>query len=507
MRPMLMLALTAATAAGTLTHPAPSQAATRPDSALAAVTRAATAMGGVSALQVLATVHREFAVENSDPTQGARPVSPAEKDPPVYLRDRRAIDADYAGGRERTFGDGKIYGNQPTSVLQVIRPDSIFLTNLTLHTTTAFPGGPGRTPPVGLWLPEGLIHRALGAPDRLRWLGTRPEGGRTVGVVGFNEPGNPRAQRLIFDQATGALISLELDGSDAVAGDVLIRFEYLDYRPVGGVRLAQRIVQRRNGVRILEYRTTAATVNARLPDSLFTVSGGYPAGPPAPPIPTAQAVGRDLYLLRSTYNSMFMVADDGVIVLEAPVDSRRSIRVLEEIHRVAPGKPIRYVVSTHFHSDHIGGLRPFIAAGVTILTTEAARQVIQGQMVRGSRTRSPDTLSAAPRPPVIEVVDGGRTIGDAGHRVDLIDLSPNPHADEMLAVWFPAERLLFEADMLDLLVPEGQPSMPGDDTRALARAIAGLGLDVDRIVPVHGRMGDRSDLERTLARTDQAGSR
>jgi hypothetical protein len=56
--------------------------------------------------------------------------------------------------------------------------------------------------------------------------------------------------------------------------------------------------------------------------------------------------------------------------------------------------------------------------------------------------------------------------------------------------------------MLDLLVPEHRPSMPGDDTRALARSIRTLGLDVERIIAVHGRPGTRADLERTLARSD-----
>ena len=93
-------------------------------------------------------------------------------------------------------------------------------------------------------------------------------------------------------------------------------------------------------------------------------------------------------------------------------------------------------------------------------------------------------------------------LGDANHRIEVLDVSPNPHANEILVVWLPGERLLFEGDMLDLLVPENRPSMPGDDTRALAKSIAALGLDVDRIIAVHGRPGTRADLDRTLARTD-----
>jgi len=191
------------------------------------------------------------------------------------------------------------------------------------------------------------------------------------------------------------------------------------------------------------------------------------------------------------------------VVIEAPVNSRRSATALAEIRRVAPGKPVKYVVSTHFHSDHIGGLRPFIAEGATIVTTPTARQVITDFLVTGTRTRgAPDTLSKAPRVAVIELAGKKRVLGDANHRIEVLDVSPNPHASEILVVWLPGERLLFEGDVLDLLVPENRPSMPGDDTRALAKSIAALGLDVDRIIAVHGRPGTRADLDRTLARTD-----
>jgi hypothetical protein len=57
---------------------------------------------------------------------------------------------------------------------------------------------------------------------------------------------------------------------------------------------------------------------------------------------------------------------------------------------------------------------------------------------------------------VIELAGNKRVLGDANHRIEL-DVSPNPHADEIMAVWFPGERLLFEGDMLDLLVPENVP--------------------------------------------------
>jgi glyoxylase-like metal-dependent hydrolase (beta-lactamase superfamily II) len=272
---------------------------------------------------------------------------------------------------------------------------------------------------------------------------------------------------------------------------------------VGQVRLPFVQEQRRNGVRYFRVTHTKIQVNSQLSERQYAIPAGLDPDDTPPPELKATAIGKDLYLLRGEYNSLFVVADDHVVVIEAPVNSRRSATVLSEIHRVAPGKPVKYVVSTHFHSDHIGGLRPFIAEGATIVTTPSARQVILDFLIKGSRTRgAPDTLSKAPRAPVIELAGTKRVLGDANHRIEVLDVSPNPHADEILVVWLPGERLLFEGDMLDLLVPEHRPSMPGDDTRALARSIRTLGLDVERIIAVHGRPGTRADLERTLARSD-----
>lgn len=473
------------------------------DSARAALDRAAKAMGGRDALLALRTVEREMRTETSDPTQGAKPSRPGETDPPFYLNGTRTVFSDYARGRQRTTADGAIYGNQPSRFLAVSGPDSVRIANLSLRTKTVFPAGPASAP-VGQFQIEGLIRRALENPDSVHWVGSRREGSRTVDVVRFGDRGLQFPLRLIFDRETGLPLAMETDNDDAVLGDVLTRMSLSDWRQVGPVKLPFVQEQRRNGVRYLRFVHTKIQANTDIAASLYAIPPGLDPDDNPPPELKATPIGKDLWLLRGTYNSLFVVADDHVVVIEAPVNSRRSETVLAEIRRVAPGKPVRYVVATHFHSDHIGGLRPFIAAGATIVTTPGTRQVIQDFLVKGARTRgAPDTLAKAPRAPVIELAGKKRVLGDANHRIEVLDVSPNPHADEILIVWFPAERLLFEGDMLDLLVPEHKPSMPGDDTRALAKSIAALGLDVDRIIAVHGRPGTRADLERSVARQDR----
>ena len=94
-----------------------------------------------------------------------------------------------------------------------------------------------------------------------------------------------------------------------------------------------------------------------------------------------------------------------------------------------------------------------------------------------------------------------RVFDDGIHRVELHQVGPTPHVAEMLVAYLPKERILFEADALDLDVPESQTGTPvvGEDTRLLARRIEELRLNVERIVPVHGRLGTIEDLRRSVA--------
>jgi hypothetical protein len=97
-------------------------------------------------------------------------------------------------------------------------------------------------------------------------------------------------------------------------------------------------------------------------------------------------------------------------------------------------------------------------------------------------------------------VVGRRRLGDVNHPIDVVDVAPSPHLKELLAVWLPSARILYEADVLDPTGPEGQPMRTnGDDARALAKALVRLGIDVGRIVPTHGRLGTKADLDFMIA--------
>jgi glyoxylase-like metal-dependent hydrolase (beta-lactamase superfamily II) len=95
------------------------------------------------------------------------------------------------------------------------------------------------------------------------------------------------------------------------------------------------------------------------------------------------------------------------------------------------------------------------------------------------------------------VVAGKKMLGDAAHPVELYDVGPSPHVDEMLVAYLPKDKILFVADLFT--VPPQGPIPPGTPAnREFSDKLKKLGLDVQTIAPGHGRIGTMKDLQKAL---------
>jgi glyoxylase-like metal-dependent hydrolase (beta-lactamase superfamily II) len=187
------------------------------------------------------------------------------------------------------------------------------------------------------------------------------------------------------------------------------------------------------------------------------------------------------------YNSMFVVFTDYVLVVEAPSSDSDSTKVMAAIHEIAPGKPIRYIVPSHFHEDHIGGLRAYLREGATVVTTPGNLRFAEVFMKRLKATQPQITL------PAVEVIDDRRRFSDGLVTLDLFNV-PSPHVDEMVVASIPSEGIVYVAD--GLTRDFGPWRRPTIDERTLVSQFKKLGLEIRTVLPGHGPAATQGDVER-----------
>jgi glyoxylase-like metal-dependent hydrolase (beta-lactamase superfamily II) len=280
----------------------------------------------------------------------------------------------------------------------------------------------------------------------------------------------------------------------ALYGDMILEAIYSDYRDVAGVKFPMRIVQRQGGFPSLELRL--ATVQPNSAAALAVTAPERPAAQAAPEPARAPAreIAPGFWALEGSIPMNFLVEfRDFVVIIEAVGNEQRTEAVLAEVKRLAPSKPIRYVINTHQHSDHSGGLRAVVAEGLPILTHQVNKAFYE-KMLRNPATIAPDTLARNPRAPMIEGVTDKKVITDGTKTIEVHHVRGNLHDEGLLMVYFPEERLLLQADAYAPRPPGAKPLPYSPYTTNLYENIQRLKLNVDQMVHVHGGMDPISKL-------------
>ena len=353
-------------------------------------------------------------------------------------------------------------------------------------------------------LPAYVLLEALDRASTLRWLGEDEIEGRKQKVISVLRPDN-QLLTLSFDAQTNLLTKYGYLYADPGSGDSEIAQTFSGYRTVGKLKLPSRRVLYNSGGPIQEAEYTDLQINTRPADSAFQGPGDFEklAAPPAtPPPPAVTKIADDVYILvglnGGTHNSLFVAFNDYVLVVEAPeqiIYNNNSVQALAKIKETVPGKPIKYLVLTHHHSDHAGGFREYVAEGATIVTTGEAKRFLE-QAAAAESSLLPK-LSTSHKLTIETVENKKRIFQDDKHLVELYDIGPNPHANEMLVVYLPKEKILFQADMLNAAA-NGTIPIAQDPTISFSEKLQQLGLNVEKIYAVHGRAATPDELRTSI---------
>ena len=123
-----------------------------------------------------------------------------------------------------------------------------------------------------------------------------------------------------------------------------------------------------------------------------------------------------------TANNLIVAMKDFLIVFDAPYGELQSRWVIDAAKAKYPGKPIKYLVLTHHHMDHTGGMRTYVAEGATIVVPSEGLEYFE-KVVRAPHTVVPDELQKNPRTPVIYGVFENMTIKDETAEMRLLQFS------------------------------------------------------------------------------------
>jgi glyoxylase-like metal-dependent hydrolase (beta-lactamase superfamily II) len=285
-----------------------------------------------------------------------------------------------------------------------------------------------------------------------------------------------------------------------VFGDMLVEGVYRDYEDFGGVKFPTMVIQNQGG-----YPVLILVVNDVKPNAAVTIPAPQQTQAPAAPQPVsvlAEKVAEGVFYLRGgSHHSVAVEFADHVAVIEAPQNEQRSLAVIAEVKKQIPNKPIRYIVNTHHHFDHSGGLRTYVDEGAIVVTHEINRD-FYSKVLTGPRTLTPDRLTQSGKMPRFETVGQKKVLSDATRTLELHHIQNNAHNDGILMAYLPAEKIIVAVDVYTPLAAGAQPpETPNPNTVNFVENIERLKLDVDKVLALHGPgVSTKADLYRVAGK-------
>jgi glyoxylase-like metal-dependent hydrolase (beta-lactamase superfamily II) len=367
-----------------------------------------------------------------------------------------------------------------------------------------------------IWLnPHGFLKGAM-APGANPVLITRWESGavgglsstvqRRLNIISFMALGKYRINGTINDQNLVERVQTLVP--NPVRGDMNQEGEYTQWRDVDGVKFPGNFHHHTDwddetqppnyngGHNSLTFTVKDIKVNAcaniPVPEAVAK------ATVPPVTVETTKLAEGVYYLTGGSHHSLAIEMRDHIVVVDTPQNEARAAAVLAKAKETIPNKPIRYVVTSHHHWDHLGGIRTAIDEGATIVTHQSNKSFLE-RVAKTPHTLGPDRLAASRKAVRIMTIGDRGQLTDGTRTIELHRLQNLEHTGDLLVVYLPKEGIIAEPDAF---TPPAQPTgtliapaMPF--AKALYDHIQRNKLNVQVIVPFHGnRKSDVGELGR-----------
>ncbi len=367
-----------------------------------------------------------------------------------------------------------------------------------------------------------LLLDAMDDPSNVRAAEPQRLGQQSLPAVAFADQGTNFT--ILFDRETHLPAAIRTRDDDNIHGDSNYDLVLADWKAVGGAKLAQSLSYQINGVEVakLSYRDVAA--NTAIAADAFAVPDAVKAvaGPPATGNVPYQWVLRRLFLTRylesddvifptggglklvelapnvqhvegGTANNLIVAMKDYLVIFDAPYGELQSRWTINAAKAKYPGKPIKYLVLTHHHMDHTGGMRTFVAEGATIIVPAPDKAYFE-QDVAAARTLVPDELQKKPTAANIVEVKDQMSIKDDTDEIRIYNIT-NPHVQGMFIGHVVKGNVLY---VTDLISPRGTIDR-SEATVAVGEAVRKFGITGAVVAGGHGTTAKQADIGAALA--------
>jgi glyoxylase-like metal-dependent hydrolase (beta-lactamase superfamily II) len=367
-----------------------------------------------------------------------------------------------------------------------------------------------------------LLVKAMGSKILIR-EGKQRLGKQTLPATSFMDHGTQFI--ILFDAKTHLPAAIRTRDDDNIYGDSNYDLVLSDWKAVGGVQMAQTLSYQVNGVEVAHIVYKDITANPTIADDAFNVPDAVKSAAKAPATKNVpyQWVIRRLFLTRfldsddvifpaggglklvelapdvqhvegGTANNLIVAMKDYLVIFDAPYGELQSSWTIDAAKKKYPGKPIKYLVLTHHHMDHTGGMRTYVAEGATVIVPKGDKAFFMEDTRRAHTVAADEEQKKHKAANIQEVVDQMVLKDGAGNEVRLYNIA-NPHVQGMIIGYVVKPNIVY---VTDLISPRGTiERSPG--TVAVGDALRKFNITGATIAGGHGTTAKQADIAPALA--------
>jgi hypothetical protein len=294
------------------------------------------------------------------------------------------------------------------------------------------------------------------------------------------EPEDIPAFDVLFDPQSGELAGYQYEARRMI-GPTTVSYLFTSYREFARLkRFPAHVVQLSGEIPFREFDVIYARSGSASTDTWLTVPPAETRAPTVPGTPTeAMKILDGIYELTNVggYNALAVDMGNCFAVIDAPASfdsldilpsppaaSSPAVMIRSLLEKLDTAKKICYVIPTHHHDDHFGGIAELAKDGATVVT--AAKTKAFAAKVLGPQTTAK-----------LQTIDGKLSLHTPNGPMELHLLRDIPHVNEMIFAYFPKQKIVFEGDLADYFV----------DAKVLTDYLERNHMEVEKFYSVHGR--------------------